>query len=277
MQNIMPDLRIVPLKSLVPHEEHDVQRSEPLIEKIRESGIWLNPPVVAPMGDDHFVILDGANRYHALTALGYQYILVQVVDYESSAVQLGTWFHIVSGITWFEFLRHIHEIQGISVECTELLSARAALARREILGYAVLKDGSAYTMQCDTKTLAERTTVLCEIVTTYKRRAVLNRISTDSLSQARELYPDALAIIVFPKYEPVEIVDAARNGIYLPPGISRHIINGRAMRLNYPLEAFKDNGETLEQKNEQLNQWIHERIAEKRVRYYAEPTYLFDE
>src|SRR2546423_14572323 len=89
-RGVIPDLRIVPINSLVPHEEHDAQRAEPLIQRIREAGTWLNPPIVAPMDDQRFVILDGANRHYALSALDYDYILVQVVDYESDAVQVGT-------------------------------------------------------------------------------------------------------------------------------------------------------------------------------------------
>jgi L-serine kinase (ATP) / ParB family transcriptional regulator, heme-responsive regulator len=274
---VIPDLRIVPIESLVPHEQHDAQRSEPLVRRIREAGTWLNPPVVAPMDDQRFVILDGANRHFALSALGYAYILVQVVDYESAAVELGTWHHIVSGLSWFQLLRDISKIEGIEVDCTDLLSARAALARREGLAYAVLKDGQAYLLKSSAVTLKQRTAVLCKIVDTYKDCGVLNRISTDSLKAARQVYPDAVAIVVFPHYEPVEIIVAARDNALLPPGVSRHVVNGRAMRLNYPLEAFQENGETLEVKNQHLREWIQERVAEKRVRYYAEPMYLFDE
>ncbi len=272
-----PDLRIVPLAALVPHEEHDAQRSEPLIERIIEAGTWLNPPVVAPMDAEHFVILDGANRHHALQALGYDYILVQVVDYESSTVQLDTWHHVVSGLSWFEFLRNIREIEYLNVDSTDLLSARATLARREVLAYVVLQDGQAYTLQSKAHTLAQRNRALRQIVDTYKARGTLNRINTDTLSVARQLYPDAVAIVVFPHYEPVEILVAARDGAYLPPGITRHVIHGRAMRLHYPLDAFREDGKTLEQKNAELKTWIQERNALKRVRYYAEATYLFDE
>src|SRR5258708_30389930 len=279
-QEVMPDLRIVPLTSLVPHEEHDAQRSEPLIERIREAGTWLNPPVVAPMGDGRFVILDGANRHYALGALGYQYILVQVVEYESVSVQLETWHHIISGMSWVNFLRNLLPIDGLTVVCTDLLTARAALARREVLAYTALNDDNAYTLSAEhmaDATIARRTALLCEIVDTYKARGVLNRISTDALGEARHLYPKGVAIVVFPHYQPVEILVAARNGVHLPPGISRHIIRGRAMRLHYPQETLRENGESLEDKNAELQSWIQARLAEKRVRYYAEPTYLFDE
>lgn len=274
---ILPDLRIVPVESLVPHEEHDGQRSEPLIKRIRESGVWLNPPVVAPMDDTRFVILDGANRHHCMKALGYPHILVQVVNYESDDVQLETWHHVISGLSWFEFLRNLRELDAFQLESSDLLSARAALARREVLAYTVLSDNRAYTLNADARTLAGRTAILRQMVDTYKNRGTLNRISTDSISGARKLYPDAVAIVVFPHYHPAEILVAARDGILLPPGISRHLIRGRAMRLNYPLEALAENGQSLAEKNADLQTWIQARSAEKRVRYYAEPTFLFDE
>jgi hypothetical protein len=276
---IMPDLRIVPMDTLVPHEEHDAQRSEPLIARIREAGVWLNPPIVAEMGDGRFVILDGANRHFALRSLGYPHILVQVVEYESEDVRLETWHHIVSGVSWFELLRHIHEIEGLNVDTCDLLSARAALARRDALAYVVLRDEAANLMRAEAPaaSLDQRNHLLRSIVDTYKRSGILNRVTTDRLSAARRLYPDAVAIIVFPHYEPVEIVVAAREGAHLPPGITRHLIHGRALRLNYPLAVLRDESRSLAQKNADLQHWIQERMAAKRIRYYAESTYNFDE
>src|SRR5204862_4191219 len=122
----------------------------------------------APMGDGRYVILDGANRHFALGELGYAYILVQVVDYENDDVELTTWFHVVSGITltWFTFLRHICRIKALSVERSDLIRARAKLARRDILAYTVLNDGRAYTLAAKANSLRERTAVLREIVNT---------------------------------------------------------------------------------------------------------------
>lgn len=281
-QPTMPDLRIVPIHNVVPHEEHDQQRSEPLVARIREAGAWLNPPIVAPMDkqdgeDQRYVILDGANRHYALSALGYAYILVQVVDYDSPAVFLGTWHHVISGLAWDACLRNIQALPSVVVEPVDVLHARAALARREALAYIVVEDQRAYTVTVADHSIGARTATLRQLVDTYKGSGVLNRINTDVFSAARKMYPEAVAIVVFPQYQPAEILLAARDGLHLPPGISRHIIQGRAMRLNYPLEAFKDDGESLDAKNLRLTQWIQDRLAERRVRHYAESTYLFDE
>jgi len=273
----MPNLQIVLTESLVPHEEHDAQRSGPLMERIRQAGTWLNPPVVAPMGDGRYVVLDGANRFHCIRELGYPYILVQVVEYESEDVELDTWHHVVAGLSWFELLRRLRKLDGVRVVADTLLNARAALAQRKVAAYVVLQDGQAYTLATTADSLVERNLALRRIVDTYKRDATLNRINTDSLRTARAQYPGAVAIIVFPQYQPVEILVAARDSAYLPPGITRHVIHGRAMRLHYPLHAFAADERTIEEKNLDLQHWIQERSATKRIRYYAEATFLFDE
>ncbi|MCA9906825.1 MAG: hypothetical protein KC547_23380, partial [Anaerolineae bacterium] len=64
---------------------------------------------------------------------------------------------------------------------------------------------------------------------------------------------------------------------FLPPGISRHIVHGRAIRVNYPLDALRDSSLTLDDKNARLQDWIRHRLASRAVRYYAEATYQFDE
>ena len=275
---ILPDLRIVAIGSLAPHEEHDGQRSGPLVEQIRHAAAWLNPPIVSGLGDGRFVILDGANRHYALTTLGYPHILVQVVDYESDAVRLETWQHVVSGLSWFDLLRHLRQIDGLHIEAADLISARAALAERRALAYILFGDG-VYVLRSrlPEADLIQRNRLLRQIVDSYKTAGTLNRITTDRLTAARRLYPDAVAIVAFPHYEPVEIVVAARDEAYLPPGITRHLIRGRALRLNYPLDALRDPITTLADKNAALQQWVQARVADKRVRYYAESTYLFDE
>ena len=43
----MPDLRVVPVADLLLHEQHDAQRSEPLLQRLRTDGVLKNPPIVA--------------------------------------------------------------------------------------------------------------------------------------------------------------------------------------------------------------------------------------
>ena len=71
----LPDLRFVPVDAVFPHEFHDLQRTLPLVEKLRESGVLRNPPIITQVGDGHrveprYVVLDGANRTTAAKAAG---------------------------------------------------------------------------------------------------------------------------------------------------------------------------------------------------------------
>jgi hypothetical protein len=276
-QSSFPNLQIMPIGVLLPHEEHDTQRAEPLIERIRTATTWLNPPVVAPInGSSHFVVLDGANRHYALQALGYEHILVQVVEYDREAVVLETWHHAVRNLAIDDYLPPINAIGGVSVHETSLLDARAALASRAILCYTVLRDSRVFALHHDTPHIS-RTTMLRRVVDVYKYRGRMNRVTHDEIGTAREMYPDLLGIVVFPRYEPAEIMVAARDDDLLPPGITRHIIYGRALRLNYPLAELQHKGLPLEEKNARLAEWVRQRLSAKHIRFYAEPTFLFDE
>ena len=91
------------------------------------------------------------------------------------------------------------------------------------------------------------------------------------------LYPDAIALVLFPPYNAEDIIAAAEHQAFLPPGVSRHIIQGRALKLNYPLHYLENMETSLEEKNQHLQDWIREKLANRSVRYYAESTYQFDE
>lgn len=296
----LPDLRILSLESLVPHEHTDPRRVDPLIARLKDEAVLRNPPIVAPFnngdargGDTLFVVLDGANRTTAFRALGVPHIVAQVVDYES--VQLSVWHHVITDCTAEELLDRIHTIDGVALRRSDLMSARAALARREALAsvsldaarpttddtivrpFAKLGAGSqSYVVVSGGHDLRERTELLNQLVSMYEGCARVQRTTTDSIAEARETFPDASAIIVFPHYESAEIIDLARTGVRLPAGITRHVLPLRALRLNYPMDMLRSD-EPLVRKQGHLSEWIHEKVQRRQVRAYAEPTVLFDE
>ncbi len=264
----MPDLRIVPVKSLRPHEEHDSQRSQPLVERIRSETTMINPPLVAPMDDQAYVILDGANRVYALAELGYPHVLVQVATYSSGLVELSNWQHVVSDWNAAEFIQQLRQIPEIT-----LGTSRGA---REIAQLNFRDDG-VITVCAPAGTTQMRSAALRRIVAVYQRSARLHRTALSDPAEIWGLFPDALALVTFPTYTPDGIIAAAQECAYLPPGISRHIVQGRAIRVNYPLDRLRDPDVPLAQKNADLLTWLQNKLANRQVRYYAEATYQFDE
>ena len=65
-------------------------------------------------------------------------------------------------------------------------------------------------------------------------------------------------------------------GAYLPPGVSRHIIHGRALNVNYPMKRLQAEL-PLDTKNQKLQDWLRKQYATRSIRYYAESTFQFAE
>jgi hypothetical protein len=58
--------------------------------------------------------------------------------------------------------------------------------------------------------------------------------------------------------------------------LTRHLIQGRILRVNYSLGEPKSN-EAVDVKNARLQEWLRRKMASKEVCFYGEMTYLFDE
>jgi len=256
----MPDLRVVPVAELLLHEQHDAQRSEPLLQRLQADGVMKNPPIVAPIrGESRYVVLDGANRVTAMLAMGIAHIAVQVVDYEDPELILDTWHHLVKGVGEADFKCLLLSVQGVTTKGTDPVHARAQLARREILALVEYPDGEVCTVKAEGN-LHLRTQRLNEIVDLYKLRGRIFRANTDHLPSLLPLYDEVSALVVFPRFTPAEIVDLARLGACLPAGITRHLIPRRALRINLPLTLLGSDA-SLPEKNAWLTDWMKQKVA----------------
>jgi hypothetical protein len=263
-----PDLRIVPTTSLQPHEEHDSQRAEPLIERLRTAPLFTNPPVAAPLDADTYVILDGANRCYAFGQLHYPHILIQLVSYDSGYVDLKTWRHIISAWDIDALLAGLARIHAVEISSGPNAGA---------IAHIHLRDGRLLAVCTPLTGTHQRHAALREVVRVYQRSAVLHRTALTEPNDIWPLYPDSVALVVFPHCQPADILAAARHQAFMPPGISRHIIHGRALKMNYPFDLLRDLQMPLSEKNDHLRRWVQNKLANRQVRYYAEATYQFDE
>lgn len=263
-----PDLRILAVDQIVAHEEHDSQRSDPLMKRLVLAEVFTNPPVVAPMDDGRFVVLDGANRYHCFSALGFPHLLVQVVDYKSGFVELGVWNHVITEWDRDEFQAELERLPDVKIRHGWDHTAVAQV---------LLSDGLVLALDAPNSTIEERNQALRELVHVYLRRGRMHRSALHDPTLIWPLYPRAVALVLFPPYTPDDIISAARHQAFLPPGISRHIIHGRALKLFYPMDALRDTTTSTEGKNAALQEWVLRKLSNREVRYYAEATYQFDE
>jgi hypothetical protein len=247
---------------------------------MREQKILKNPPIVTPLdtggGRERFMVLDGANRSTAAQGAGFPHIVVQVVKYEDPWVHLSTWHHALSAVDPAEFAAASAEVKGLEARKESLLHARAELARRRALAYAIHDDEHALSFYGG-DSLEERNELLNSIVNVYRKKHRFYRMSTETFDVAKKRHPDATTLVVFPHFEPAEVLELAGSGARLPAGITRHLIRWRALRINIDIARLEDAKTPLDEKNAWLEAYLMDKFNHRAVRFYEEPTVVFDE
>lgn len=271
----IPTLQIVPAESIVLHEEVDRRRVTPLVERLSHDGALKNPPIVAPLPDNHrYVVLDGANRTTALWEMKAPHHLVQVVSYDE--VELATWGHlIVGGLTEQEFENRRLE-RRLELTYTDLAAAHRQLQARQVSAILSSPAGEICTLGHGGDLRAEASD-LRTLVSIYSGLSTIHRVNAPSLAELLPYYDNVVAMIHFPCYTPADILSLATDGDKLPTGITRHVISRRALRVNLPISLLMDEECTTEQKSAWLAGWLKEKLARRQIRYYQESTFLFDE
>jgi hypothetical protein len=270
-----PDLRIVPLEQCALHEETDAERVARLTARISDDRLLRNPPILGHhAGLAPLIVLDGATRVTALRALGAPHILAQVVDYDDDAIQLHTWSHLLAGPSLDTLLQALADETLLTAHRCDPQAAEATLHRRETLAYLADREGNCVALG-DGADMVSQAAALRRLFAAYAGRAPIARVAPAEW-RMRLSAGEASVAVVFPVHTKDDLVALAQASAVLPAGITRHIIPGRALRINAPLDLMQD-ARPLAEKQAWLESWLHARRADRGVRYYAEPTFLFDE
>jgi hypothetical protein len=102
------------------------------------------------------------------------------------------------------------------------------------------------------------------------------RTGATDFEALEDLSPDLACLIVFPPVTAHDLITQARAGRRLPAGVTRVMVSPRVLRANYPLEWLRS-ADSLEVKQRQLRHWLNSQLEDKRVRFYPEAVFLFDE
>ncbi len=268
------DLRIVPVPQLRLHEDFDPWRAKRLVINLSHQGVLKNPLIVTELADT-FIVLDGATRATALAEMGVAHALVQVVRYGDPSVTLQTWNHVLVGIPSSSLLQELGRIPNLRSLSADLPEVQAALnARRAVVG-VVTEENCAITYASG-ESCHEQIRQLTQVVAAYRGRAEVHRAAELDLSDLLSAHPDLTAVVVFPPFTPDDVRRCSSNEVKLPMGITRHVIRGRALGINVPLDLLAGE-DSLEQKNAWLQENVQSRLRQNKVRLYEEPTLVFDE
>lgn len=266
-------LHLLPVEKLVLHEEVEPARVAELRERLRSSGMLRNPPIVTPLDQSRFLVLDGATRVTALEQLSIPTLVAQVVEYSAPQVQLQTWCHFLPMQTG-EGLAQLATELGLQTAWLPLRDAQRALSHRQALAYVADRRERVLLLSAPSPEVAPYP-LLRQFVARYG--TAFQRIAWE---EVKVLLQQGLrhegVYVVFPAFTPEEVRQLALRGERLPAGITRHIIAGRLLHADIPLEELRRPG-SFEQKQQWFQHWWQERLRRYRLRYYPEPTFVFDE
>lgn len=266
-------LDIVPIELVMPHEQIDDKRVARLMDSLSSEGRLANPVLVTPWAGK-YVILDGATRFAAFQRLGYPHVAVQLVDPHGDYT-LYTWYHAISSPQSGQaLLELLAAIPGLRLQDCPADHLHAAFNDPATLCYFLDRAGRATLALAED--LDQRLTVMNAVVSAYTAWGEVERTLLTDLSRLLGQFPRMAAVAVFPQFKPEDVFNVAKHGQLLPAGLTRFVVPGRILRLNIELARLKAD-EPLAGKRAWLNQFLADKLARSRLRYYQEPVILLDE
>lgn len=275
----VPDLRLVPTHRVRFHELAERSRTSRLVERMRRERFLRNPPIVAELGADDFMLLDGANRVSAFREIGWSHVPVQVIDYGDDAVQLKGWHHLLLQGKALDLKAAYEKLPGVRVErvgdgelgrVLELRRAHAVLVDDATNAWGLFPESGRVELTAWRETLEA-------VVAAYEGRTALERIK---IADFRRL-PDVLLaaphqLVLFPTVTKAELLAFAFDDERIPTGITRHLIPGRALGLHLPLE-FLETAEDDAAKVAFFRDFVETLERSGRIRYYEESVFIMNE
>lgn len=267
-------LQLVPIELVVPHEETDAKRVARLMERLEADGRLVNPPITT-YWKGKYVILDGATRFTAFKELGYPHIIVQVASTNRDGVTLHTWYHAISSERPFtELQTELQKINGLTLTPLATADIPAVFQRPDALCYFLDPSGNA--LLATAAPGPHQLTTMNQMVQCYNQWGSVERTLLTNPSRLLAQFPHMAAVAIFPQFKPETVFDVASDGRFVPAGLTRFVIPGRILRLNADLQRLKAD-EPLAIKRAWFNDFLAEKLARSRLRYYQEPVVLLDE
>jgi hypothetical protein len=267
----LPELHMMSLDEVVLHEDPDMERVARLVDRFSADGVLKNPPVVGRSPGHRPIVLDGANRVTSLRKLDYSHVLVQVLDLSDPGLQLERWHHAVEHVLAEELLARAAAVDGVTLVDGErprmsnpVVLARLRFPRRETVTLLGASE------------LLERVRQLHQITRAYHRFSNFDRVSYSGMEHLVRNYRSFTALVSFPRFDLSELQAITASDRTVPSGITRILLPKRALRFNVQLEILRA-GLSLEEKEIWLQQTIQEKVVDKSIRFYREPTFFFDE
>lgn len=259
----MLDLKIVPISSLyLPSEEFNPTEIYKLSERINREKVQRNPVIISKLADDKYFVIDGVRRVLALSDLGCNHVLAQIVDYFSENVRLLRWAYALFDTTIEELQDMLASVKKVSVS-NEETNAIATIYH---------PNGKMYINGNKEELLS----IAPDIVRAFSVKRVTRLAKYHDINDIYHAYGGKNILIEFADIDKKTIADTLIKGKKVSLGHIRHSIRGRILMANVDLALLKSKI-SADEKNKILEESIRTKMREGGIRYYSEPVFIFNE
>ena len=274
----LPAIRIIEVDSLLLHEDPDPRRSAALARRLEAEG-RLRSPVIAARdhGTVSHILLDGANRVEALRRLGARHVLIQEVDLDDKHLALSTWHHVLEGLDGKRLVAKLGA-------ATKVRPCRARFTRDgdfiptyadDVACLLVLPTKRVFAI-LDGRSAASRLEASRRMVAETASASNIDRVSYTNIDDLAANYSNFSALICYRGFSKPEVLRLALGGKRFPSGVTRFGVPKRALAISIPLGLLTRRGSRAGKQTE-LDAMIRKAIETKRIRFYEEPTFYFDD
>lgn len=260
------------------HENENVERTAKLQERIRADGFLRNPVIVAKVVCSsrlRYLLLDGVHRISALRNLGCRDVVAQLIDYSSEGVKVEVWHQLIQGADPANLLISLKRFFGKTLIKKPEAEVNELRNKDLILMHLLLKNGQSYIIEQQSN-LQSTTAKIREFVQILTSLGEVHRVHEDEAKSLLKSSSAATGILFIQPLSKQQIIEIALSETKLPAGITRHIIPCRALGIAVDLALLRVELAKLD-KSKLIRSVVNQRIEDERVRFYAEPSFVFNE
>ena len=274
----LPKITLVEADRLLLHEEPDKRRVESIVKRMRADDTVRHPLIAArDHGAASHILLDGMNRYMALRSLGCRFVPVQEVDFDDEGLTLSTWHHAVEDLD-AETITARSPVPVSAVPFNGAFNSTGDFLPRYDKGWVccvVAPGGKSFAIHAHDSTLSRLETIR-HVVERIGTAGRMDRVSYTNMLDLARNYPRFSALVCYREFSKTDVLQLSLAGLKFPSGVTRFGVPKRALSFGVPLSLLR-NGGSLEERDAALQRMVTDKIRERKIRIYEEPTFYFDD
>ncbi len=275
-------LEIVPVSSLVPHEEIIPDAADELILEFSNWTNLQNPIIV----DQDSMVLDGHHRFFVFKALHFKYIPVCRINYLRESVQLRYWFRILEHAGGQNQARAIAASMRASLRRIPDKKTLAALMRKNPFCWGVQGPDGCDLVTCDAGTVCDAVSAykaLEDFQTRLRKKGMdIRYIPCQNITEHDSVSPTPDQVIIWtPQITKEMVVETVRQGKKFPPKATRHLVPARPLHVDVPTRWLKEDI-TIDEINRRFKELLNRKGVKRfgpgqvvNGRYYEEELFVF--